>query len=234
LFFSNLTNIPQDLRNCLENALSEEASPSALEAHLPKIRDIIVTLLQGLKAKQAAYRELQGGSDQTPQISMPSPPNMSRSISASARSTNSTNPRLLSEQNLTPSNTVRRNASSPSRINAGGSPVQIPDPMDALKQSDNLERRASRRFSAYTTRGSHPRARSNLRNQDSLKPPSPEPRILELSKDHDREELKDEKTSVNPPPVSSQPKEEVSTEEKSSLEVPSIETEGIRLLLILS
>src|SRR2546423_1837337 len=132
-------NIPQDLRVCLEKALSEEASPSVLEAHLPKIRDIIVTLLQGLKAKQAAYRELQGGYDQTPQISMPSPPNMTRSISA--RSTNSTSPRLLSEQNLTPqSNSVKRNASSPSRINnVGGGPTQLSDPMDALKQSDNLE-----------------------------------------------------------------------------------------------
>lgn len=201
-----------------------------MEAHLPKIRDIIVTLLQGLKTKQAAYRELQGSYDQTPQISIPSSPNVTRSISA--RSTNSTSPRLLADQDLTPQlNNVRRNASSPSRINVSGGPIQFPDPMDALKQSDSLERRASRRFSAYTQRGNHSKARSNLRNQESLKPPSPEPRVLESTKDHYHEELEDENTSVSPQPVSSIPKEEMPTEEMPDVEVPSIDIEGIGPLL---
>ncbi|CAG8846712.1 43358_t:CDS:2, partial [Gigaspora margarita] len=53
---SNMVNIPQDLKVCLENALCEEASPSSLSNHLPKIKDIIVTLLQALKTKQSIYR----------------------------------------------------------------------------------------------------------------------------------------------------------------------------------
>ncbi|CAG8732384.1 13921_t:CDS:2, partial [Dentiscutata erythropus] len=56
---SNMTNIPQELKVCLENALCEKASPSSLENHLPKIRDIIVTLLQALKTKQSTYRQTQ-------------------------------------------------------------------------------------------------------------------------------------------------------------------------------
>ncbi|CAG8466976.1 710_t:CDS:2 [Rhizophagus irregularis] len=221
---SDLANIPQDLRSCLEKALSEEASPAALEANLPKIRDIIVTLLQGLKAKQASYRQLHGGYDQSPQISIPAPQNMTRSISARS---NSTSPKLVTQQSLTPSSNVRRNVSSPSRINAGGS--QSSDPMDALKYSDNLERRASKRFSAYTMqRGGHTRARSNLRNQENLKPPSPEPTTPEPTKDYGHEEPEDENNSVSPQPetpLSETQEEKMPREENLNVEVPSINIE---------
>ncbi|KAG5520025.1 hypothetical protein PMAC_001101 [Pneumocystis sp. 'macacae'] len=53
---SDLASIPEDLRLILENTLAEEASPEALERYLPKIRAIIINLLQGLKRKQAEYR----------------------------------------------------------------------------------------------------------------------------------------------------------------------------------
>ncbi|RIA99114.1 actin interacting protein 3-domain-containing protein [Glomus cerebriforme] len=151
---------------------------------------------------------------------MPSSQSMSR-----ARSTNSTSPKVITQQSLTPpSNSVRRNVSSPSRINVGG---QSSDPMDALKHSDNLERRASKRFSAYTMqRGGHPRARSNLRNQENLKSSSPEPKVPEPTKDYDHEEPADENISISPQPttpLSETQKEEVSIEEKPNVsEVPSI------------
>ncbi|KAJ1028807.1 hypothetical protein NDA16_001972 [Ustilago loliicola] len=54
---SDLNSIPDDLRDCLERCLSEEASPSVLEIHLPRIREIIINLLQGLKMKQAEYKQ---------------------------------------------------------------------------------------------------------------------------------------------------------------------------------
>ncbi|KAH9447881.1 hypothetical protein Pst134EB_021874 [Puccinia striiformis f. sp. tritici] len=53
---SDLNSVPDDLRACLEAALSEEASPSTLDQHLPQIRQIVVHLLQGLKVKQAKWR----------------------------------------------------------------------------------------------------------------------------------------------------------------------------------
>ncbi|PLW08851.1 hypothetical protein PCASD_23770 [Puccinia coronata f. sp. avenae] len=53
---SDLNSVPDDLRTCLEAALSEEASPSTLDQHLPQIRQIVVHLLQGLKVKQAKWR----------------------------------------------------------------------------------------------------------------------------------------------------------------------------------
>lgn len=51
-----MLSVPDDLRKCLENCLSETASRRALDTHLPSIRSIIVTLLSGLKTKQAEYR----------------------------------------------------------------------------------------------------------------------------------------------------------------------------------
>lgn len=51
--------MPDDLRTCLEAALSEDASPATLEQHLPRIRQIVVHLLQGLKAKQGRWRAIQ-------------------------------------------------------------------------------------------------------------------------------------------------------------------------------
>lgn len=54
---SDLNSVPDDLRDCLEHCLSEEASPAVLEVHLPRIREIIINLLQGLKMKQAEYKQ---------------------------------------------------------------------------------------------------------------------------------------------------------------------------------
>ena len=55
---SDMFSVPSDLRNCLETCLSEPASPATLEQYLPRIREIIIRLLQGLKAKQASYKQL--------------------------------------------------------------------------------------------------------------------------------------------------------------------------------
>ncbi|CAI2171981.1 16337_t:CDS:2 [Funneliformis geosporum] len=220
---SDLASIPQDLRVCLENALSEEASPSALEAHLPKIKDIIVHLLQGLKAKQAIFRHLQTQE----QNSMPVIPNLTRSAS-----TNSTSPKVPNDSS--PPNAVRRNVSSPPRINVGVSPSYLPDPMDALKHSDNLERRASRRLSAYTQKGGNTRSRSNLHSHDNLELPSPEivasNQVEKNDETINHEERTDKIVSVGLETVSELPKEEdASTVEKHDVEIPSINVEGINL-----
>ncbi|CAG8445456.1 6567_t:CDS:2 [Dentiscutata heterogama] len=126
---SNMTNIPQELKVCLENALCEEASPSSLENHLPKIRDIIVTLLQALKTKQSIYRQTQNNYESnSPQPT--SPINGPQSIFS---------------------------------VNQNPSP-----PPTALKR-DTLERRASRRFSAWGT-GKKPNFRPP-KKMNSVQPP---------------------------------------------------------------
>ncbi|KAK3946463.1 AIP3-domain-containing protein [Diplogelasinospora grovesii] len=55
----DLGNVPESLRNILEATLSQEASVESLEKYLPKIRDIIINLLHGLKRKQQKLRQKQ-------------------------------------------------------------------------------------------------------------------------------------------------------------------------------
>ncbi|QSL66028.1 hypothetical protein MERGE_003165 [Pneumocystis wakefieldiae] len=76
---SDLDTIPEDLRVILESTLAEEASPEALEHYLPRIRSIIISLLQGLKHKQAEYRARSEHAYSTP--------HRSRSMSAHFRHT---------------------------------------------------------------------------------------------------------------------------------------------------
>lgn len=56
---SDLGNVPEKLRSILEATLSQEASVESLENYLPKIRDIIINLLHGLKRKQQKLRQRQ-------------------------------------------------------------------------------------------------------------------------------------------------------------------------------
>ena len=53
---TDLGPVPDLLRSILEDTLSQPASPQALDNYLPRIRDIIINLLQGLKRKQSKLR----------------------------------------------------------------------------------------------------------------------------------------------------------------------------------
>ncbi|KAF2117515.1 actin interacting protein 3-domain-containing protein [Lophiotrema nucula] len=56
----DLGNVPELLRGILEETLSQEASQSSLDRFLPRIRDIIINLLHGLKKKQQRLRQRTG------------------------------------------------------------------------------------------------------------------------------------------------------------------------------
>ena len=56
---SDLGRVPDLLRLILEETLSQEASPKSLDRFLPRIRDIIINLLHGLKRKQQRLRAKQ-------------------------------------------------------------------------------------------------------------------------------------------------------------------------------
>jgi hypothetical protein len=57
---SEIYRIPQDLRAVLESCLSEDPSVHTLNKYLPRVRQIIATLLRGLQSKQAAYWQAVG------------------------------------------------------------------------------------------------------------------------------------------------------------------------------
>ena len=56
---TDLGPVPDLLRTILEDTLSQPASPQALDNYLPRIRDIIINLLQGLKKKQISETGLE-------------------------------------------------------------------------------------------------------------------------------------------------------------------------------
>ncbi|OJA13539.1 hypothetical protein AZE42_07318, partial [Rhizopogon vesiculosus] len=55
---TDLMSVPEDLRDVLETCLAEEATPDNLNVYLPKVRQIITNLLQGLRGKQSMYRRI--------------------------------------------------------------------------------------------------------------------------------------------------------------------------------
>lgn len=192
-YSSDLYSVPADLRVCLEACLSEPASPATLERHLPRIREIIIRLLQGLKSKQHHYKQLQMEPQrlaQPPepapaatQIKSSNPSNLSSSLTRSSALKGPRPPlnRRVSPETLRPAPPLptatipgsfeepvapppRFVPSTPQHASVPASsenPPDIPsrfspqkrdtgeDINNRLRKSDALERRASKRFSAY-------------------------------------------------------------------------------------
>jgi Actin interacting protein 3 len=206
---SDLGPVPDLLRTILEDTLSQDASPQSLDRYLPRIRDIIINLLHGLKKKQARLRSRQTRDDskgipprqasvgslvgseagpsqaseegsQSPQKrplsarrygsngsvegQPPIPRDHTGSFSEREASRRDTQ-RTLTSPNSAPSMSTVAMQSLPSHPgypqpdNSAAPPFPTPPPpppppkqddaLGALQRSGELERRASRRFSAY-------------------------------------------------------------------------------------
>ncbi|WFD23395.1 Bud site selection protein 6 [Malassezia equina] len=190
---TDLYSVPADLRVCLEACLSEPASPDALERHLPRIREIIIRLLQGLKAKQLHYKQLQMEPQRAapqPEPAAPAPQRVTTHASNTlyslrppplqgprpplSRRASPQIPRAVQDPPETPipggfevssaSLSSKSVPATPQRARSSApneTPVTVParfspekhgtgeDISNRLRKSDALERRASKRFSAY-------------------------------------------------------------------------------------
>ncbi|KAJ5714185.1 uncharacterized protein N7483_011366 [Penicillium malachiteum] len=209
---SDLGPVPDVLRTILEDTLSQDASATSLDKYLPQIRDIIITLLHGLKKKQARLRTqrqreeargLPGRQASTGSIATTSQSNMGQLYeetvaSTLPQSTASSQPNVQSPRrsgrrygsngSLEDPQTVHRTSppvpsdartyadrdasrreaqqtltqpsleatpnshlppSAPPNFPAPPPPPKQDDALGALQRSGELERRASRRFSAY-------------------------------------------------------------------------------------
>ncbi|OAD03842.1 hypothetical protein MUCCIDRAFT_38225, partial [Mucor lusitanicus CBS 277.49] len=73
---SDLQWIPRQLRDSVSVAMLEPPSPAGLDQYLPRIREVIVHLLHGLKGKQALLRERERERESrgNPPQQMPTPP----------------------------------------------------------------------------------------------------------------------------------------------------------------
>ncbi|KAE8384016.1 actin interacting protein 3-domain-containing protein [Aspergillus alliaceus] len=201
---SDLGPVPDLLRTILEDTLSQDASPQSLDRYLPRIRDIIINLLHGLKKKQARLRSRQqreesrtlpgrqasAGSVASGQaamnqayeetvssVSSPKRPGRRHGSNGSledppATSRTSPVPGDMRGGSFSEREASRREAqnilSQPSHLEndqtakasmSSGNITEYPTPpppppkqddaIGALQRSGELERRASRRFSAY-------------------------------------------------------------------------------------
>lgn len=181
---SDLGDVPMDLRRVLEVALREEPSDETLNKYLPSIREIIVTLLDKLKVKQALLKSAKSDKNAKRSLHQQRPSTVS-SLSLSNKSTppSSRTPSVnytpkSQGQEFAESRTHRKNGSvsSMSARNASlsspvtpshpqGPPILPPisttvagskqqnlsetEALSELKKGNNLQRRASKRFSAY-------------------------------------------------------------------------------------
>ena len=161
---SDLFDIPSQLRQVLETCLARDASPRVLEIYLPKVREIVINLLQGLKRKQARYRARTRDSTDDPSKTR------QRSLEAKDSSTAKNSPVTSDpppeKRRQSParrpvgarddSKQLAREASQTSdRSVQSASPIppteQRPtnEALQKLQVSDALQRRASKRYSAY-------------------------------------------------------------------------------------
>ncbi|KAE8843453.1 hypothetical protein HRS9122_04556 [Pyrenophora teres f. teres] len=183
---NDLGNVPELLRGILEETLSQEASQASLDNFLPRIRDIIINLLHGLKKKQQRLRQRTGrdgslnGTGGSPrQVSVGSsgdveeaqqPRSASTRVSSRGDSPSFGGPELPHAPHSSMSSTTAQQMPviapypaddampkppNPAKPNYAVDfpppppPPKQEDALAALQRGGELERRASRRFSAY-------------------------------------------------------------------------------------
>ncbi|OHE99151.1 actin interacting protein 3 [Colletotrichum orchidophilum] len=182
---SDLGNVPELLRSILESTLSQEASTESLEKYLPRIRDIIINLLHGLKRKQQKLRQKQprdresGASGGAPE----------RTTSTSTVGSGNTGLTNLLEEGI--QNGYRPDAQRESSQSAGAAPANTSPsrrhlpPRDQSRGSVNSEQSS---MSSTTMQNipvmppypgdeaTMPSAQSGEVNADAFPPPPPPPK----------------------------------------------------------
>ncbi|KAF9145284.1 Bud site selection protein 6 [Mortierella sp. GBA39] len=168
---SELAHIPDDLRGCLETALGEEPSPSSLDQYLPKIKEVIINLLQGLRMKQNLYRTQNDAKTARMQAAAAAATTTGRSKSNGSAFRQPHMNRMLEDGGGGGASTTRSQS-----LNAGPPPtVSISSPQDeqghaatlaSLRKSDAITRRASsrrhsQRFSTLLEQNAPPVPRRN-------------------------------------------------------------------------
>jgi hypothetical protein len=138
---TDLGNVPELLRHILESTLSQEASVESLEKYLPRIRDIIITLLHGLKRKQQKLRQKQSrdGGSQNGEGGIP------RNSSVSSVGSANTGLTTLLDQGL--ANNFRSDASVADSRDSAQSASDIPPRMSSASNRRGLPPRAQSRES---------------------------------------------------------------------------------------
>ena len=134
---SDLGPVPDLLRAILEDTLSQPASPQSLDNFLPRIRDIIINLLHGLKRKQSKLRT-RSTKDPASKIQAPV-----RQASGASIGSNETGLTQMLEDVPSQTQTIRQ---VESRIESG-SPREQPNDMPSRTMSSGGAASSSNRHS---------------------------------------------------------------------------------------
>ena len=173
---TDLGPVPDLLRSILEDTLSQPASPQALDNYLPRIRDIIINLLQGLKRKQSKLRTTQRPArDTTPGQSSKAGQPTSRQGSIISESTGTT---LIDNGPVQqpPRSDSRRD--SPSQLDeqmtTSGGTILPPPPTSGLERRSSLRRSVRREPGQVVVSSESSSTMSSATAQDLpvLSPPS--------------------------------------------------------------
>lgn len=144
----DLRDVPSELRKVLEVTLCEPPTEETLNKYLPGIREIVVTLLDNLKVKQAVLKSVRQNSVSSTDTNRSSPDRFSKSPAqrSSLRSLNHTVPRGLESPRQS---TTRESISSDITSNSEDVDGSDIDALSQLKKGTSIQRRASKRYSAY-------------------------------------------------------------------------------------
>lgn len=178
---SDLGNVPELLRHILEATLSQEASVESLDKYLPRIRDIIITLLHGLKRKQQKLRQKQSrdGISQNGDSSLP------RNSSTSSVGSGHTGLSTLLNEGLP--DKYREGGVTDGRGSSTQSVQEIPPRVSSAASSSSPNRRgipARDQSRASTSSEQSSLSSTTMQNIPVLPPYSPEdPQSVELRMD---------------------------------------------------
>ncbi|KAG0315243.1 Bud site selection protein 6 [Dissophora globulifera] len=167
---SELAHIPDDLRNCLETALGEEPSPSSLDQYLPRIKEVIINLLQGLRLKQNLYREQHEAKTARLQATA------TATVRAKSNSTSIRPPagvRSPDSEGLSRTPSISGGATPTFAISSPRDEQGHAETLASLRKSDAITRRASsrrhsQRFSTLLEQNAPPVPRRNPMNDPSM------------------------------------------------------------------
>lgn len=194
---SDLGPVPDLLRSILEDTLSQPASPQSLDNFLPRIRDIIINLLHGLKRKQAKLRT-RPSKDPTSKVQAPA-----RQASGASLGSNETGLTQMLED--VPSQAQKnkqlegRIESSSSREEANGAPSRTTSSGGVATTSNRLSlRRDINRPVAQSHSGTS--LSSNATQNMPVLPPYSEPEEMESRPDPDMKSASAFPQPPSPPP----------------------------------
>lgn len=136
---TDLGPVPDLLRHILEDTLSQEASQASLDKFLPRIRDIIISLLHGLKKKQQRLRQKTGSTREVSDGAKP-PRQASTASNMSAESSLSQQLEDIPSRH-TSSRSFAQRAGSGGDIGIGGGGPDLPPRTTSASAGRNSPRR---------------------------------------------------------------------------------------------